>query len=99
MGLFSKLFGASEPKADFDTLLKNGSKVIDVRSVGEFKAGHFKGSLNYPLDGLGKEIKTISKFKQPLIIVCQSGGRATVAKKELTKAGIECYNAGGWQNL
>lgn len=98
MGLLSKIFG-SEPKADFNELLKNGAKIIDVRSPGEFQSGHCQKSINIPLDSVQNNISKIKGYNSTIILVCRSGGRASMAKKMLSDEGIEAHNAGAWQNL
>ena len=98
MGLLSKLFG-TEAKPDFAELIANGAKIIDVRTKEEFNSGALKESINIPLDVLDSQIQKIKKFNQVVILVCMSGGRASMAKIRLSKAGIECYNAGGWRKL
>jgi phage shock protein E len=56
-----KLFGLG-PKVDFAELVKQGAVILDVRSPGEYKQGHIKGSINAPLNDLSRHIsKLISK--------------------------------------
>lgn len=98
MGLLSKLFGTGE-KPDFSALLANGAKVIDVRTPGEFNSGALKTAINIPLDRIEQQLDKIKGFNQTVIVVCKSGGRASMAKSILSKAGIACHNAGAWQNL
>ena len=50
MGFLAKLFGNKlVDDVDFKALLESGSRVIDVRNVGEYKEGHGKNALNFPL--------------------------------------------------
>ena len=97
MSLLSRLFGGAG--ADFAEMISNGAKVIDVRTPGEFKSGNFKGSINIPLDTIQKNVTKIKGYNTAIILVCRSGGRASSAEGVLSKAGIECHNAGAWQNL
>lgn len=91
------LFGGS-PKVDTKELVKN-SYLVDVRSAAEFANGHVKGSVNIPMDLLSKNMKML-KTKQPIVIFCQSGMRAGMAKAMLNKNGIDqVTNVGGWQKL
>ena len=34
-----------------------------------------------------------------IVLVCRSGGRAGQAMSILNTSGIECVNAGAWQNI
>lgn len=79
---------------DYDQLLANGAVLIDVRTPGEFKSGHAKGSKNIPLQNLGGQMKGL-KGKE-VVIVCQSGMRASQAKSMLAQNGITAHNAGSW---
>jgi phage shock protein E len=57
--------------------LNKGSKVIDVRSEGEFQAKHLPGTINIPLDRLRDEIARVAPSKeQPLLLHCASGARS-----------------------
>lgn len=72
--------------------LKKGALVIDVRSAGEFVAGHLPVAVNLPAN----EIETswnrrISDKNQVLLLHCQSGVRSSAAKKKLIALG--CPNA------
>ncbi len=55
-----KLFGLG-PKVDYALLVKHGAVILDVRSPGEYKQGHIKGSLNAPLNDLSRHISKIKK--------------------------------------
>lgn len=64
--------------------------VLDTRSMAEFKTGHIVGAINIPLNNLGKQLKTMEKYKdQPIIVCCRSGSRSAMACKTLKKAGFE----------
>ncbi len=96
MGLFSTLF--NREKVNYRKMVKEGAKLIDVRTPAEFKGGHVKGSLNKPLDNLSNWSKKL-KSTDKVVLVCRSGARAGMAKRQLKNLGIEAYNAGAWQNL
>ncbi|MGQ0846584.1 MAG: rhodanese-like domain-containing protein [Sporichthyaceae bacterium] len=61
-------------------------RLLDVRTPGEFAAGHIEGSVNIPLDQLGAVAHRLAG-PDPLIVVCQSGRRAVLACKTLADAG------------
>lgn len=86
-------------KVDFAALKENGAQIIDVRTPGEFRGGHIKGSVNIPLDTLSNQLGKIKKDK-PVITCCASGMRSGSAKSLLISKGYtEVYNGGGWSGL
>jgi len=98
MSFFSNLF-KSEPKPDFQELLKNGALLIDVRTRGEYAAGHVKNSKNIPLDELDKALPKLKK-EQNIIVVCASGMRSASAASMMKRNGfVNCYNGGSWTNF
>ncbi len=66
-----------------------GLRIIDVRTGGEFEALHIPGSFNVPLDTLGEHIRELASVKHPVVLVCQTGGRASQAHEKLSAAGKE----------
>ncbi|RTZ71511.1 MAG: rhodanese-like domain-containing protein [Gammaproteobacteria bacterium] len=64
--------------------------VVDVRSIAEFNKGHIVNAINIPLNGLGKQLQQLEKYKErPIIIACKSGSRSGMAAKMLMKKGFE----------
>ena len=75
--------------------------IIDVRSEEEWQFdGHADCSVNYPLDIFESKIDELKKFDR-IILVCRSGNRAGIAKRQLMNAGYtnEIENLGAWQNV
>lgn len=62
-------------------------RILDVRSGGEFETVHIPGSYNVPLDTLREHVRDLASVEHPIVLVCQSGGRATQAHEDLTAAG------------
>jgi rhodanese-related sulfurtransferase len=63
--------------------------VIDVSEPDEYVAGHLPESRNIPSGRLEERIAELDKFKDsPLIVVCQTGARSSVACKKLEKLGF-----------
>ena len=90
------------PKVDFYDLVANHNAiVVDVRSVGEFKSGHIKGSLNIPVEGMRKNIgKLTNQQNTPIITCCASGMRSATAKGILKAKGFKVvHNGGAWTTL
>ncbi|MGP9490097.1 rhodanese-like domain-containing protein [Glutamicibacter sp. AOP5-A2-7] len=72
-------------------LIANGANVVvlDVRSAAEFETLHVKGSYNVPLPLLAEHTEELaSKLDTKVVLVCQSGVRATEAKKNLASVGF-----------
>jgi len=96
IAFFKKLF---KPSADIAKLVKEGAVIVDVRTKGEYQAGHIEGSKNIPLDAIKKEVESLKKLNKPVVTVCQSGNRSGMAKSILKSAGMEVYNGSTWTNL
>lgn len=64
--------------------------ILDVREPHEFIKGHIENAMNISLGKLEEKLSSLEKYKNyELIVVCQSGTRATPACKTLFKAGFE----------
>jgi len=88
------------PKTDFAELVKQGALILDVRSKGEYSTGHIKGSVNIPVDQLGKNLNKLKDKNKTIITCCASGMRSASAKGILTSSGFSSvYNGGAWYNL
>ncbi|WP_018613964.1 rhodanese-like domain-containing protein [Segetibacter koreensis] len=97
--MFTFLKNLFKPSADFAKLVKEGAVIVDVRTTGEFQAGHIEGSKNIPLDTVKNEVEKLKKLNKPFVTVCRSGNRSAMAKSILSSAGIVAYNGGAWTNL
>jgi rhodanese-related sulfurtransferase len=72
----------------------NGAMLLDVREEGEFKAGHVPGAVNIPRGLL--EFRIWKQLGYPahvdtgrkIYVQCQTGGRATLAAKQLQDIGF-----------
>ena len=78
--------------------LRTGAVVIDVRSAGEFTAGHLAKAINIPLSEIETVIARKVKDKnQVLLLHCQSGGRSGEARRKLKALGYEhAFNLGSY---
>lgn len=63
------------------------TQVLDVRTAVEYESVHIPGSYNVPLDTLAEHTREFADLDHPVILVCQSGGRATKAQEHLHAAG------------
>ncbi len=78
--------------------LKHGALVIDVRSPGEFNAGHLRQAINMPLDQIETLVpRRVNDKNQVLLLHCQSGARSGAAKTKLVALGYtQAYNLGSY---
>ncbi len=67
-------------------------RIVDVRTGGEFQRSHIAGSYNVPLDMLSKHVGEFANVDCPVVLVCQSGQRATQAHQRLAAAGKDAIH-------
>ena len=61
---------------------------IDVRTAGEFTAGHVEGAVNIPYEEISARIAEVSEDRDAEIyLYCRSGRRADIAKADLEEMG------------
>ena len=72
------------------TLLKDDPAVrlLDVRTPSEFENAHIGGAYNVPLDQLNEHAHEVRAARGPVVLICQSGGRAQRAEQLLRSAGM-----------
>lgn len=97
ISLLKKLFQKNNPP--LEQIIQNGAVIVDVRTAQEYKQGHIQSSKNIPLNEIKLKLEQIRKWNKPVITVCRSGNRSSMAKGILKAAGIEVYNGGAWTNL
>jgi phage shock protein E len=80
-----------------------GVVLLDVRTAGEFYAGHIDGAINIDVEGMTfeGEIKGLDNTKT-YAIYCQSGRRSRIAVETMSKSGFtKLFNLdqgiGSWQ--
>ncbi len=68
--------------------LPEGSyRLLDVRSSSEFRTCHIPGAVNVPLDQVSRYRDQLVAAGEPVVVVCQQGGRAKQAQDKLAGAG------------
>jgi phage shock protein E len=75
-------------------------KVIDVRTIAEYRAGHYRGALHIPVNKING--KTTTELpKKGLLVYCNTGQRARFAAEKLEELGFEdvYYIAGHYSSL
>lgn len=60
--------------------------VVDVRTPGEFAAGHVPGAINIPHDQVAQQLSYLPKDKE-LVLYCRSGRRVLIAADALRALG------------
>lgn len=70
--------------------------VIDVRSPGEFVAGHVEGAINLPLTCFAQEIPRVAPDKNvPIVLYCATGRRSGMACSFMVQNGYTQVSNGG----
>ena len=62
-------------------------RLVDVREVHEFSAGHLEGSVNIPLGELPRRLAEIAPHNAP-VFICRSGSRSLAACELALRAGV-----------
>lgn len=85
------------------TAAQPGVQVIDVRSIGEYEAGHLQGALNIDVESGGFD-DGVARLDRNVTyaLYCRSGRRSTLAAERMAAAGftnIVNFNEGGFAEL
>lgn len=83
---------------DAEAHLKNGAMVIDVRTAGEFVAGHLPMAVNLPVSEIETNFsRRVTDKNQVLLLYCQTGARSGTAKTKLIALGFSnAFNMGSY---
>jgi rhodanese-related sulfurtransferase len=64
--------------------------LLDVRTRGEFQAGHLKGAILIPVSELQARMSELALWKdKPVLVYCHSGNRSLTASKILIGNGLK----------
>jgi len=82
-------------------MIDSGALLIDVRTKGEFDAGHLEGAVNISWDDTGALADAIGDDpERPVVVYCRSGNRSGKAKVALDKKGYNhIFNGTGFEAL
>lgn len=98
-----KVFNSGTSAVDQNEVLshiKDGALIVDVRSVEEYASGHYENSKNIPIDQVQSRLNEFGPKDGKIVIYCQSGRRATEAKRILNANGFKnVLNAGGIRDM
>jgi len=72
---------------DLHSILKSGARLVDVREVVEYTAGHIPSAINIPLGTISTDFESF-RSETDVYIVCRSGGRSMQACEFLVNQGI-----------
>lgn len=76
-------------------LVAQGARLVDVRSPGEYAAGHIDGAINIPVDQIGNRASSLDPKDRPVVVYCASGTRSAMARRTLRSAGFtQVFNLG-----
>ncbi|MBN1531070.1 MAG: rhodanese-like domain-containing protein [Spirochaetes bacterium] len=80
--------------------IRQGALVVDVRTPGEFDAGHYPGAINIPLGEIEAEIQRFGRADRPVVLYCRSGNRSGRAKAILEERGFtDVTNGGAYRDM
>jgi rhodanese-related sulfurtransferase len=68
-------------------LVAAGARLVDVRTPGEFAAGHLPGAVNIPVQELDRRMAELDAKDRPIVLYCRSGNRSGQAARMLESAG------------
>lgn len=81
--------GGVKPEVARDAL-REGGRLIDVRTPDEYNRGHVGGALNLPLDELAERLpREIPDRATPLLLHCASGARSALGKRTAERLGYQ----------
>lgn len=69
-------------------LAQTGTVIIDVRTLGEYEAGHIPGAVNMPVDQLSSAASSLDPAV-PVAVYCATGSRSVAAVEYFEGAGFE----------
>ena len=80
-----------------DGLQEQQVTLLDVRGEDEWRSGHVPGSINVPVGKLSQQAGRLPS-ERPIVVHCQSGGRAAIAASVLKAMGLDHVGvfAGGY---
>ena len=84
--LFMKAGDMSGPEAR--KLVQAGARLVDVRTPGEFAAGHIPGAVNIPLQQLDSRLGELEPKDTAVVVYCRSGHRSGQAARLLKSNGF-----------
>jgi len=78
--------------AEAHQLVANGALLVDVRTPGEFAAGHVDGAINIPVQELEGRITELGAKDRQVVLYCRSGARSGRARSLLQGEGFSAVH-------
>lgn len=88
VGYFMFMKGGDVSGAEARQLVQAGARLVDVRTPGEFAAGHLAGALNIPVQELDGRMQELLPKDAAVVVYCRSGHRSGNAARMLKSAGF-----------
>jgi phage shock protein E len=85
---FMFLKGGDVSGAEARQLVRTGARLVDVRTPGEFTAGHIEGAINIPVQELEARLNELQPKDRGIVVYCRSGHRSGNAARMLKSAGF-----------
>lgn len=90
------LAGCSSESVDTSPNNKDVSVVIDVRTAGEYAAGHVAQAINIDAEAMSFDANIAQLDPtETYLVYCQSGRRSAIAAQKMTDAGLTVLDGGG----
>jgi rhodanese-related sulfurtransferase len=81
------------------TLAAGGALVVDVRTPGEYAAGHVPGAINVPFDQVAARVAELGPKDGAIVLYCRTGRRTGIAASTLQQLGFtRVYDLQGMTN-
>jgi len=82
-------------------LIDNGALLLDVRSPGEYAAGHLPGAVNVPFNEVERHKEKLGgDTDREIVVYCAVGARASAAQRTLARMGYKrVFNAKSFQRM
>ena len=79
---------------ELERALRSGGRLVDVREIAEYEAGHVPGACLVPLASVPA---TLDRFATDATnyVICRSGARSMRACEFLAEQGFDAVNVGG----
>jgi CRP-like cAMP-binding protein len=74
-------------KEEAERRVRSGAKLVDVRTVAEYRFKHLPSAINLPLHGIREAMRTLNKNDE-YVVYCQTGRRAVAATFILAQQGF-----------
>lgn len=97
---YSFTLQGADLKTKISEKIRNGAKIIDVRTPEEYAEGRIRNSKNIPLSEIHVRLNEFGPKNTPIIVYDRSGTKSAEAKKILIDNGFkDVYDGGGLDDM